>query len=109
MFYESKPLPLLTLNDPISIDDSLSEALEAYVLWKAWKADQEDALADEQRTRYEGSKPGGSGGEIGLGLKWKKQRVLDGKWKIDIESFLPFNYSSINNSAFNNQLNPLNL
>lgn len=109
MFFEAKPVPLLTLADQLSIDDSLSDGIEAYVLWKMWKQDQEVQLAEEQRIRYEGQMPGGSGGEIGQGLKWKKKRILDGKWKMDIESFLPFNYSSVNNSAFNNQLNPLNL
>jgi hypothetical protein len=109
MFYESKPIPIATLTDPISIDDSLVDGIESYLLWKMWRMDQEPELAQEERVRYEGQTPGGSGGEIGQGLKWKKKRVLEGKWKMDIQSFLPFNYSSINNSAFNNQLNPLNL
>lgn len=109
MFYEAKPITLLTLADQISIDDSLVEGITDYCLWKMWKMDQEPALAEDYRLRYEGQTPGGSGGEIGLGLKWKKQRVLDGKWKIDIESYMPFNYSSVNGSAFNNQINPLNI
>lgn len=101
MFYESKPITLDALSDDLSIDDSLSDGIEAYVLWKMWKMDQEDTLATEQKDRFKE--------EIGMGLKWKKQRVLDGKWKIDIESFMPFNYSSVNGSAFNNQINPLNI
>lgn len=101
MFYESKPLPLATLSDSISIDDSLADGIEAYVLWKMYKQDKEPQDADEQKQRFKD--------EIGQGLKWKKQRVLDGKWKIDIESFMPFNYSSVNGSAFNNQVNPLNI
>lgn len=101
MFYESKPITLLALTDSLSIDDSLADGIEAYVLWKLWKMDQEKDLSDEQLQRFKE--------EIGMGLKWKKQRVLDGKWKIDIESFMPFNYSSVNGSAFNNQINPLNI
>lgn len=101
MFYESKPVALVSLSDSLSIDDSLADGIEAYVLWKLWKMDQEDSLAQEQKDRFKE--------EIGQGLKWKKQRVLDGKWKIDIESFMPFNYSSVNGSAFNNQVNPLNI
>lgn len=101
MFYESKPITLLALTDSLSLDDSLSDGIEAYVLWKLWKMDQEKDLSDEQLQRFKD--------EIGQGLKWKKQRVLDGKWKIDIESFMPFNYSSVNGSAFNNQINPLNI
>lgn len=101
MFYESKAVPLSALDQQISIDDSLADGIEAYVLWKMWKMDQENELANEQKERFKE--------EIGQGLKWRKQRVLDGKWKIDIESFMPFNYSSINGSAFNNQINPLNI
>ncbi len=109
MFFEAKPIKLLTLDDQLSIDDSLVEGIASYCLWKMWKMDQENELAEQERVRYEGTTPGGSGGEIGQGLKWRKQRVLDGKWKIDIESYMPFNYSSVNGSAFNNQINPLNI
>jgi hypothetical protein len=100
MFYESKPTALNALGDALSIDDSLSDGIEAYVLWKMWKMDGEDSLAEEQRQRFEQ--------EIGNGLKWKKQRQLDGKWKIDIESFQPYSYGSAN-SSMSAQINPLNL
>lgn len=101
MFFDAKPIDLNSLSEEIQVDDSLIPGIRAYVLWKLWKQDGEDTKAAEEKANYEF--------EIGQGLKWKKQRVLDGKWKIDIESFLPYNYSSINNSAFNNQINPLNL
>lgn len=109
MFFDSKPIPLLALSDNLSIDDSLTDGIEAYVLWKMWKQDKEDQEANEQLIRLRGPDPTMSGGEIGLGLKWKKQQVRDGKWKVDLESWLPYNYSSVNNSAFSNQLNPLNM
>src|SRR6185437_356597 len=75
MFYESKPIALKQLSDPLSIDDSLSDGIEAYVLWKMWKQDNEDLLAKEQKERFIE--------EVGEGRKWKKKRLLDGKWKID--------------------------
>jgi hypothetical protein len=100
MFYESKPVVMTALTDDLSIDDSLAEGLEAYLLWKMYKMDGEDALAKEQEDRFKE--------EIGEGRKWKKKRMLDGKWKIDIESFEPFSYASVNTSGING-LNPLNL
>jgi hypothetical protein len=96
MFYESKPITLNALSDALSIDDSLSDGIEAYVLWKMWKMDGEDALAEEQHQRYMA--------EIGQGLKWKKQRTLDSRWKIDIETSVPFGVGSQSLG-----MNPLNL
>lgn len=100
MFYESKPIAVASLTDELSIDDSLSDGLEAYVLWRMYAMDQETELAAEQKERYKE--------EIGEGRKWKKKRLLDGKWKIDIQSYMPFNYSSTNPSGVNG-LNPLNM
>lgn len=100
MFYESKPVVLENLDEELSIDDSLTEGLEAYMLWRMYKMDQETELAKEEEARYKD--------EIGEGRKWKKKRVLDGKWKIDIQSFLPFSYSSASPAGLNG-LNPLNM
>jgi hypothetical protein len=100
MFYESKPVVLTALTDDLSIDDSLSDGLEAYLLWKMYKMDGEDTLATEQEQRYKE--------EVGEGRKWKKKRQLDGKYKIDIQSYMPFSYSSVNPSGING-LNPLNM
>src|SRR6185437_7783309 len=100
MFYESKPITLTSLASSLSIDDSLADGVEAYVLWKMWKQDCEDQLAQEQLDRFER--------EVGQGLKWKKKQVLDGKWKIDIESFVPFGYGTTSSVA-GGGINPLNL
>jgi len=98
LFYESKPTQLLTLDDPISIDDSLYFGIRAYVLWKLWKQDNEDAkAADEEKNFKE---------ELGQGFKWKNKRILDGRWKIDIQSFAPFTYNRGNYNT--GQVNPLN-
>jgi hypothetical protein len=53
LFYKSKPI---TISNPtaqnIEIDDSLSEALNAYVLWKAWAKEKEQDLSDAQKQTY---------------------------------------------------------
>jgi hypothetical protein len=100
MFYESKPVKLLTLSDPISIDDSLYPALRAFCLWKLWKQDNEDTKAAEEKQNFLD--------EIGNGRKWKNKRMLDGRWGIDIASFVPYSYNSYNSGAVNGQVNPLN-
>jgi hypothetical protein len=101
MYYQSREIPLVSLNDPLSVDDSLAPGLRAYVLWKLWKQDQEDSLAEEQHDLFKE--------EIGLGIKWRNQRALDLKRKIDIESYQPYSYSSMNKNTGNQAINPLNL
>ena len=101
MYYQSREIPLQTLNDPLSVDDSLAPGLRAYVLWKLWKQDQEDALAKDQQELFKE--------EIGFGIKWRNQRTLDLKRKIDIESYQPYTYSSMNKNSGNQSINPLNL
>lgn len=100
MYYQSREIPLTALTDQLSIDDSLTPALRAYVLWKMWKQDQEDALAEEQKDLFKE--------EIGYGIKWRNQRILDLKRKIDIESYQPFTNSG-NNFSAGGSMNPLDL
>lgn len=99
LFYESKPTQLLTLNDSLSIDDSLYPGVRAYVLAKLWKQDSEDAKAKEEMDNFRL--------EIGEGRKWKNKRILDGKWKLDIQSYIPFSYSA-GNVGLMQGINPLN-
>jgi len=101
MYYQSREIPLTDLNQPLSVDDSLSPGLRAYVLWKLWAQDQEKELADEQKDLFKE--------EIGFGIKWRNQRTLDLKRKIDIESYQPYTYSSMNKNSGNQSINPLNL
>lgn len=82
MFYDSKPIELSTVNASINIDDSLSEALTAYILWKAWSKEKEIQLAAEQKQLYLQY--------VGEGRRWKKKRSGDQKYKIDIQSQFPF-------------------
>lgn len=100
MYYQSREIPLVTLADPLTIDDSLTPAVRAYVLWKMWAQDQEKDLASEQKDIFKD--------ELGQGIKWRNQRILDLKRKIDIESFVPFTTAGGNNFS-NGSLNPLDL
>lgn len=100
MYYKSREIVLTDLSQPLSVDDSLSPGLRAYVLWKMWKQDQEDSLAEEQHQLFDK--------EIGLGIKWRNQKILDLKRKIDIESSVPFTNAD-NNFSGNGSLNPLDL
>jgi hypothetical protein len=53
MFFKSKPIPMVAASDSINIDDSESEAINEFMLWKAWKKEQEDDKASEHRQLYE--------------------------------------------------------
>lgn len=99
LFYESKPIQLAALTDSLSIDDSLYTGVRAYVLSKLWKQDNEDGKAKEEMDNFKE--------EIGEGRKWKNKRILDGKWKMDIQSYIPFSYSG-SNTGLVSGINPLN-
>ncbi len=100
LFYESKPITLTTLGSDLSIDDSLYPGIRAYVLAKLWAQDNEDTKSDKQMDIFEK--------EVGRGFKWKNKRILDGRWKIDVASFIPFSYSGFTSGLTNGQINPLN-
>lgn len=98
LFYESKPIQLVTLNDSLSVDDTLYPGIRAYVLSKLWKQDNELDRAKEEMETFKD--------EVGKGRKWKNKRILDGKWKLDIESYTGFSYGG--GSGNMSGLNPLN-
>ncbi len=83
MFYKSKPIALTAATQSLNVDDSLGDAIEAYVLWKAWKKEKEPDLAAEARAEYEEW--------IGKGRRWVKKQAEDRRNRIDIESAIPFN------------------
>lgn len=98
MYYESREIVLTTLDGLLSVDDSLTPGLRAYILWKMWAQDQEKELATEQKELYMA--------EIGKGIKWRNKKILDLKRKIDIVSYQPFS----SGSGFpGNSVNPLDL
>lgn len=109
LFYEAKPIQLLTLSDSLSIDDSLYQGVRAYVLSKLWRQDNEDAKADREMSG-DMKKPGNFENEVGNGFKWKNKRILDGKWQLDIQSYVPFSYNGFGatGNLSGNGANPLN-
>lgn len=83
LFYKSKPLPITApTTESIRIDDSLSEGLTAYILWKAWAKEKEMDLAEEQKNIYFNY--------VGEGRRWSKKQLGDGRYQIDIDSPEPF-------------------
>jgi hypothetical protein len=108
MFYESKAPALSSLDDALSIDDSLYPGVRSYVLAKLWKQDNEDAKSKEEMSGDERN-PGHFEVEIGRGRKWRNKRILDGKWKIDIQSPMGYTYGGWGSDSTTNGLNPLNM
>lgn len=82
MFYKSKPVPLTLVTSELNTDDSLADAIEAYVLEKAWNKEKEPDLAQKQEDRY--------AQYVREGRRWAKKQSGDQKYKLDIESATPF-------------------
>jgi hypothetical protein len=93
LYYKAKPIPLAYVTDQINLDDSLREAIIAYVLWKALKKGQEDEKAIEQAQIYEVY--------VKQGLRWTKKQSGDQRYRIDIVSPTPFE------GPFDSRFNPL--
>ena len=89
LFYKSKPIPLTAVTSSINLDDSLSEAITAYVLWKAWAKEQEFDRADEHKLEYDRY--------VLEGRKWVKKQSGDQRNRIDIDSPVPFDGDSFEN------------
>ena len=86
LFYKSKPIKLSVATQDLEIPEELSEAINAYVLWKAWSKEQETDLAETQALIYSGY--------IGEGLKYEKNKSGDQRWALDIQSPRGFTISS---------------
>lgn len=82
MFFKSKPVPLTLATNELNTDDSLADAIEAYVLEKAWSKEKEPDLAQKQEERY--------AQYVREGRRWAKKQSGDQKYKLDIESGMPF-------------------
>lgn len=81
LFFKSKPIPVTLATQQINVDDSLSDGLEAYMLWKAWKKEKELDLADEAREEYLSF--------IRQGLRFVKKQSGDQRFRLDIVSSDP--------------------
>jgi len=78
LFYKSKPISLTSTSSEINIDDSLSEAINEYVLWKAWKKEGEDDTAAEHELAYQKY--------VLEGRRWSKKQQGDRRVGMDIVS-----------------------
>jgi len=81
LFYNAKPILLLTTTEDMNIDDSFEEYAIAYVLWKAWSKEKERGDAAEQRAIYFDG--------VREARKWVKKRSGDQRYRLDIISALP--------------------
>lgn len=86
MFFKSKPVAYASTSEELHIDETLSEALNAYMLWKAWSKEKEAELASEQRDLYFTY--------VGEGRRWVKKQSGDQRYRIDIDSIDPIQYGS---------------
>lgn len=93
LFFKSKPIPLTAATQEINLDDSLSEAIFEYIMWKALRKEQEFDAADEHKLEYDRY--------VAEGRKWVKKQSGDQRNRIDIDSAIPFDGAS---NDFNNPL-----
>lgn len=86
LWFKSKPIPITDPEQQINIDDSLSDALHQYMLWKAWSKEKEFDLAtaaEQEYIRY-----------VGEGRRFVKKASGDQAYQLDIESGMPITGSS---------------
>jgi len=83
LFYKSKPLAITNpATESIHIDDTLSEAITAYILWKAWAKEKESDLAEAQKQTYFEY--------VAEGRRWLKKKSGDQRYRIDLDSPISF-------------------
>lgn len=81
LFFRSKPIPLTAATQEINLDDTFSEALFEYIMWKALRKEQEFDAADEHKLEFDTW--------IAEGRKWVKKQSGDQRNRIDIDSGIP--------------------
>lgn len=91
LYYKSKPRQITSETMSLDIDEALSDAITAYVLWKAWKKEQELDLSDAAGIEYFSY--------IKQGLRWQKKKSGDQRYRYDIES--PFGIGGSLSTGFN--------
>ena len=82
LYYIASASPITASNQDLGIPDSLADGITAFVLWKAWKKEEEEDAALEQRELYFDY--------VRQGLRFVKKRVGDERKMIDIESPVGF-------------------
>lgn len=88
LWFKSKPIPLTVATQEINIDDSLSDALHHFMLWKAWSKEKEFDLATAAEQQYMAY--------VGEGRRFVKKQSGDQAYKLDIESGMPITGSNQN-------------
>lgn len=85
MFYKARITKLINVNQSIGIDDSLVEAIQDFVLWKAWMKEKEVQLALDAKLRYDEG--------IRRGRRYVKKLAQSARNRMDIASNVPFSGS----------------
>lgn len=88
MFYKSKPITLTLATQELNIDDSLADGITAYCLWKAWSKEKEFDLAASAQEEYNSF--------VREGRRFVKKQSGDQKFRLDIESGVPFTGGGLN-------------
>lgn len=88
LWFKSKPIPLTVSTQSINIDDSLSDALHYFMLWKAWSKEKEFDLAQQAEAEYLKF--------VGEGRRFVKKQSGDQAFQMDIESGMPITGSNTN-------------
>jgi hypothetical protein len=78
LYYKSKPTTITDTNDQIALPDELVEAVNEYMLWKAFAKEQEEDLATQHMQNYVAY--------VKEGRKWVKKQSGDQRNRFDIES-----------------------
>lgn len=86
LFYKAKPTPIINTEQDLDIPEELSEAINAYVLWKAWTKENETQKAADQVAIYTSY--------VDQGLRYVKRKAGDRQGKLDVQSPLPFTGTS---------------
>jgi hypothetical protein len=86
LWFKSKPIPLTVATQEINIDDSLSDALHHFMLWKAWSKEKEFDLAQAAENEYLKY--------VGEGRRFVKKQSGDQTYSLDIESGMPITGSA---------------
>jgi|WetSurMetagenome_2_1015567.scaffolds.fasta_scaffold276348_2 hypothetical protein len=81
LWFKSKPIPLTVATQEINVDDSLSDALHYFMLWKAWSKEKELDLAQAAEAEYLRF--------VGEGRRFVKKQSGDQAYMMDIESGMP--------------------
>jgi len=86
LWFKSKPIPISDPAQEINIDDSLSDALHQFMLWKAWSKEKEFDLAQAAEAEYIRY--------VGEGRRFVKKQSGDQAYSLDIESGMPITGSN---------------